>query len=203
MTSLGKLARKVEQTRLQTQPLVHKRMNELSNNPNWFSELCFCITTANYTSEGGMRIQNAVPDFSIYNETQIEALLRSHGYRFPRVRAKYLFEARKHKANLEELKAMGDSATRREWLAANVKGIGMKEASHFLRNVGYYDVAVIDRHILNVLAEHGILKKPKTLTPKKYLEIEDVLLELAEATGTSLGELDFYLWHMKTGKILK
>lgn len=203
MAGFKELAVKVEQTRRQTQPLVQERMKELSNNPDWFSELCFCITTANYTSEGGIRIQKAVPDFSIYDETQIEAVLRRHGYRFPRIRARYLFEARKHKGALESLRGMADSATRRDWLAENVKGLGMKEASHFLRNVGYYDVAVIDRHILGVLAEHNVIIRPKALSPKKYLEIEGVLRKLADATGTSLGELDFYLWHMKTGKILK
>jgi N-glycosylase/DNA lyase len=44
---------------------------------------------------------------------------------------------------------------------------------------------------------------PKTLTRRKYLEIERKLEKLAEGASLSLGELDLYLWFMKTGKILK
>jgi len=92
----------------------------------------------------------------------------------------------------------------REWLAEHVKGFGYKEASHFLRNVGYVNVAILDRHVLRVLAEHGLIDEvPKTLTKRRYLEIEKRLEGLAQTLGLSLGELDLYLWQMKTGKVLK
>jgi N-glycosylase/DNA lyase len=81
--------------------------------------------------------------------------------------------------------------------------LGYKEASHFLRNIGFMDVAIIDRHILNILVEYGLIKRPKTLSKKNYLEIEKKLEKLAKKTRMSLGELDFYLWYMKTGKVLK
>ncbi|VVB68505.1 N-glycosylase/DNA lyase [Candidatus Norongarragalina meridionalis] len=177
-------------------------MAELRRNRDWFSELCFCILTANYTAEGGMCIQKAA-DFSALDERRIRALLKRCGHRFPNVRAKYICEAKKHENALAALKKMRNDAERREWLVKNVKGLGYKEASHFLRNVGFFDVAIIDRHILNVLAEYGIIEKPKTLTPKKYLEIEGRLRKIARRLHMPLGELDFYLWWMKTGKILK
>jgi len=204
-TALGmkKLIERIGMVRLEKGGEVRNRINELKSNKNWFSELCFCILTANYTAEGGIRIQNAVNDFSGYTEAEIEAILRRLGYRFPRKRAEYLHLAKAHKEKLHMLREIKDSCERREWLVKNVKGIGYKEASHFLRNIGYLDVAIIDRHILNVLFEYGIIGLPKTITRKKYLEIEQKLIEIAKKTEVPPGELDFYLWYMKTGKILK
>lgn len=81
----------------------------------------------------------------------------------------------------------------------------MKEASHFLRNIGFKNYAVIDFHIVDVLVKNDLIEKPKSksLTSKKYLEIEEVLRKLAKETKTNLGELDLYLWYHETGKILK
>jgi N-glycosylase/DNA lyase len=56
---------------------------------------------------------------------------------------------------------------------------------------------------VDVLAEHGIIEEPKALTKNKYIEIEQVLRDLAETTGLTLSELDLYLWYMETGKVLK
>ena len=93
----------------------------------------------------------------------------------------------------------------REWLVKNIKGLGYKEASHFLRNIGFKNIAIIDYHIIDILARYRIIKKPKTrsLTRKRYLEIERVLRELSEKTGLALGELDLYLWFLETGRVLK
>ena len=79
----------------------------------------------------------------------------------------------------------------------------MKESSHFLRNIGYKNLAIIDFHIIDLLVKQNLIEKPKTITSKKYIEIENILKELTEKTDTSLGELDLYLWYEETGKILK
>jgi N-glycosylase/DNA lyase len=91
----------------------------------------------------------------------------------------------------------------RDWLVKNVKGLGMKESSHFLRNVGYKDLAIIDFHIVDLLEREKLIERPKTITPKKYLEIEETLTKLGEKTSLNLAELDLYLWYLETGKILK
>lgn len=184
-------------------PEVNRRTKQLKNNKNWFSELCFCILTANYTAEGGIRIQNSVKDFSKLSKIQIEKLLRKLGHRFPKTRAGYIYLAKKHKNKLKSLKQMKNSLERREWLVKNIKGLGYKEASHFLRNIGFFDVAIIDRHILSILIEYKIIKPIKTITKKSYLEIENKLKILSKKTNLSLGKLDFYLWYMKTWKVLK
>jgi len=92
---------------------------------------------------------------------------------------------------------------RRAWLVDNIKGLGYKEASHFLRNIGFDDYAIIDFHILDLLERYRLIKKPKTLTTKQYRKIEHVLQKLATKTNLTLAELDLYLWYLETGKILK
>src|SRR3989344_905792 len=85
----------------------------------------------------------------------------------------------------------------------NVKGFGMKESSHFLRNIGVKDIAIIDFHIVDLLVAEGLIQRPKSLSREKYLEIEDVLIGLANKVNLSLAELDLYLWYIETGKVLK
>jgi len=65
------------------------------------------------------------------------------------------------------------------------------------------DYAIIDFHIIDILTDYKLIKKPKTITKKKYLEIENVLKKIADKTNLSLAELDLYLWYLETGKILK
>jgi len=97
-----------------------------------------------------------------------------------------------------------DETDAREWLVKNIKGLGYKEASHFLRNVGYHNVAILDRHILRVLNDHVLIDEiPKNLTAKKYKEIEKIILDLAKEIKVLPSELDLYLWYSKTGEVLK
>ena len=72
-------------------------------------------------------------------------------------------------------------------------------------NIGYFDLAIIDRHILNNLREFGLLDEDgrKGLTRKRYLTIEELLDVVAEKLKLEPGELDLYMWYRKTGKVLK
>jgi len=187
---------------------VEKRLEEFRNlgrkpASELFKELCFCLLTANYSAEGGIRIQKAVGDgFLTLSTEELAARLRELGHRFPEARAAYISEARKHMNSLKGV-LKGNGIEARDWLVENVKGLGYKEASHFLRNIGFEDVAIIDFHIVDILERHGLIMRPKTLTKKRYLEIEKVLQNLAGKLGMNLGELDLYLWYCETGKVLK
>jgi N-glycosylase/DNA lyase len=181
-----------------------KRLGKRSSK-ELFKELCFCVLTANYTAEGSIRIQRAIGDgFLTLPDRQLAAALRKNGHRFPNTRARYICEARKHAAGLKEgIKSIKDKEARREWLVRNIKGLGYKEASHFLRNIGFLDYAIVDFHIVDFLQSFGVIKKPKTLTPRKYILIEQELRKVAKALGMSLAELDLYMWYCETGKVLK
>ena len=170
-----------------------------------FKELCFCILTANFTAEGGMRIQKSIGDgFLTLPEPELAKRLKEFGHRFPNTRARYIVEARRSGDSIKQkIESFGDDKELREWLVKNIKGISYKEASHFMRNIGFDDVAINDFHILDILAKHRIINKPKTMTRVKYMEIEETLHDIAEKLGISLAELDLYLWCAETGKVLK
>ena len=190
--------------------LVNARIKEFRENGQkssreLFKELCFCILTANYIAEKSLKIQKEINDgFLTLPEHELAEKLRKLGHRFPQKRAKYIVEARKYADSLKNIiQSINTGEKLREWLVKNIKGIGYKEASHFLRNIGYTDLAIIDFHIINILTKHGLIEKPRTLTKTKYLEIEKLLREVAGKLNLSLAELDLYLWYMETGKVLK
>jgi len=170
-----------------------------------FQELCYCILTANYNAKKAMYIQDNIKDgFNTCSQSELETYLKKYGHRFPNARANYICCSRQFQKGLKKiLFSFNNSNERREWLVKNIKGLGFKEASHFLRNIGFMDVAIIDFHIVDVLVNNHIIEKPKTLSKKEYLAIEDKLKLLAKKTKMSLGELDLYLWYSETGTILK
>ena len=153
----------------------------------------------------GLKVQDALgfDGFSKLSQDELTKRLQELGHRFYNVRAGFIAEARKNIDIKQRIQSFNDEREAREWLVENIKGLGMKESSHFLRNVGYKNIAILDKHIINVLSEHNIIERPKNLNKQRYLDIEKRLEELAKATSLSLGELDLYLWYMKTGKVLK
>jgi len=168
-----------------------------------FSELCFCLLTANFQAEKCIKIQKELgTGFFYFPEKKLAKKLKEQGHRFPNARANYITEARACVSNLHSV-LEPDGKKVREWLVKTIKGFGMKEASHFLRNIGYKDVAIIDFHILDLLEREGLIKKPQNLNKNSYFEIEKVLEELAKTSNLNLAELDLYLWYIETGKVLK
>ena len=181
-----------------------KQFEQISSTKDIFSELCFCLLTANFNAVGGIKIQKAMHDvFLDLSEQELASKLKELGHRFPNARAKYIAEAQEKADALKNALENLEEKELREWLVKNIKGIGYKEASHFLRNIGYKNLAIIDFHIIDLLAREGLIKRPKTITPKNYLEIEALLKKIAQKANLNLAELDFYLWFIETGKVLK
>ncbi|MEK6909189.1 MAG: N-glycosylase/DNA lyase [Nanoarchaeota archaeon] len=170
----------------------------------WFSELCFCILTANAKQKTGEIIQNQIHSegFKTISEETLANLIKLNKHRFHNNKAKYIVMAREF-ANIKTIIKDKTELEARDFLVENVKGIGMKEASHFLRNTGGQNLAILDRHILSLLAEHKIIDRPKTLTSQLYKEIEQKFTELASTLRMSLAKLDLFLWYIKTGEVLK
>ena len=179
--------------------------NELNKkgNKEWFSELCFCLLTANSKAETAIAIQNELgySGFMEKSQEEIAKTIRKNKHRFHNTKAKYIVEARQFK-NIKDL-LPEDEFKAREWLKENVNGLGYKESSHFLRNVGHQNLAILDRHVLNILKDHRQIRKIPTLSYKNYLEIEKILAKLCNKTNLTQAELDMYLWYHKTGKVLK
>ena len=188
-------------TRVQEFTQLHQKGNDF-----WFSELCFCILTANSSAILGVKVQRQIsPDgFKTLSLEQLTNRLVELGHRFPNRRAEFIVNARIVSEIKDIITRFTDTRNARNWLVKNVKGLGLKEASHFLRNVGYFDLAILDRHIQRVMLEYGMVTMlPKNMTKRSYLAMEEKLGTLAEELDLPIGVLDLYLWYMKTGKVLK
>ena len=190
--------------------LVDSRIKEFSeikdnSSDSIFIELCFCIMTANCSAEKCIEIHEKIGEnFLTLPQDQLTNKFKELGYRFPNIRSKYIVEARNYIEELiNRIKVNENGKSLRDWVVSNIKGIGYKEASHFLRNIGFKNYAIIDFHIVDLLVKYKLIEKPKTMTKKNYLEIEKILTGIAKKIKLNLAELDLYLWYLETNKILK
>jgi len=180
------------------------------NNEEWFSELSFCILTANSKAQTAFNIQKLMntrkPNgFLTLSQQELSKVIKENKHRFCNNKSKFIVEARKYK-NIKtilnkEIKIGNDP---REFLVKNIKGIAYKESSHFLRNVGFQNYAILDRHILSLMEIYSLIKeRPKALNKYNYSNIEKKLLSICRKTKMTQAELDMYLFYIRSGQILK
>ncbi len=92
----------------------------------------------------------------------------------------------------------------RRFIIEYIDGVGMKLASHFLRNIGMPGLGIIDSHITDGLRKRGIISYEKPPAKKsEYLLVEGEEREYARLVGISIDELDLLLWSEKTGYVFK
>jgi N-glycosylase/DNA lyase len=199
-------------------PLIVKRLAEFravyeKGDRAIFEELCYCILTAGSSAKMGMRTVDALRDIlRSAGEQELQQRARAHRVRFWRVRPSYIVHTREYLRDAcgLKLKRLIDSFdcrdARRDFFAKNkgIKGLGYKEASHFLRNIGFPGYAILDKHILNSLREMGVISgNMRPTTRAGYLAIEKRLERFAGELGIDMDHLDLLLWSRKTGEILK
>jgi len=177
-----------------------------------FEELCFCIFTANTSAEMGMKAVDNVRNV-IINGPPLEMTKRLEGiYRFNNLRPAYIEHTRNYLKNSinfklkDKILSIKDKNKLRDFFADNkgIKGIGYKEASHFLRNIGLKGYAILDKHIINSLHEFGVIEsaeRPKNR--EEYLEMEKKFKEFSYKAGIDIDDMDLLLWSRKNGRILK
>lgn len=195
---------------------IRKRLREFEDALNQldekvFAELCFCICTPQSKATLCDETITALERRNLLlkgNADQIRPFLR--GVRFAGCKARYIVEARElfkknEKIRIKERLTSFDNIYQlREWIAENVNGMGLKESSHFLRNVGLgKNLAILDRHILKNLKEFGVIGEVKNLTEKRYLSIESKMRAFAEGLNIPIEELDLLLWSRETGMVFK
>ena len=189
--------------------IVDQRLLEFSSFSNkseeeWFSELCFCILAANSRQKTAEAIQKqiSIEKLDKMAEKEFANLIRANKHRFHNNKAKYIKSALEFK-NIKTIIKDKNEVSAREWLVNNVRGLGYKEASHFLRNTGSQNLAILDRHILNLMQDNKIIEKPKTLTKNHYLNIEEEFISISNILKMSPAKLDLFMWYLKTGEVLK
>lgn len=177
-----------------------------------WEEMVFCFFTGGCSAKMGLRSIDAVRPLLKTGSHEELASALSGVHRYPNARSRYIVESRsflkKHcglrlRAKLESFDC---SLERRDWLVREkgIKGLGYKEASHYLRNVGFKGYAILDKHVLRCLTELKIIDDPKPPnTRSRYLMVENKLKNLTDKTGIDFDEMDLVLWSMKTGEVLK
>lgn len=202
------LLEKLERVRQEAKPLVEGRWQDFlrlrreGSEEELFSELCFCILTANWSAQGGINAQRTIGrGFVHMSLEELSTELTKLGHRYPEARARFIVEDRWIVGRLRELLEDPDP---REFFVKNVKGLGWKESSHFLRNVAFEDYAILDKHVLRLMTMHGIVDEiPKGWSKRKYLEYEGKLRRVASDFGEPLGKFDLYLWYLVKGRVDK
>jgi N-glycosylase/DNA lyase len=189
---------------------IRKRLKDFSRvlPSQYFYELAYCILTPQSSAVNATKAVERLQANSFFEMPfDPEPILFQKDFyiRFHRTKARLLLRLRESFPDI--LHALSDSRPTivlREWLVEHVYGFGYKEASHFLRNTGHRDLAILDRHILKNLKRFGAIRTiPKTLTRKRYLELENQFHRFANTVGIPLDELDLLFWSMETGEILK
>ncbi len=196
---------------------VQKRLHEFRqvlerDDHDVFAELCFCLLTPQSSAKTCWAAITRLKEKSLLLKGapgELEPLLND--VRFNESKAKYIVQAREQfskNGDLQvkpHLRSFVNNYELREWLVENVNGLGYKEASHFLRNVGLgEEFAILDRHILRNLKDFGVLPEiPTSLTKKRYLEIEEKVRRFSREIDIPMGELDLLLWSKETGWIFK
>jgi N-glycosylase/DNA lyase len=194
--------------------LIDYRLREfasfsLKSEKEWFSELCYCLLTANAKAKTALSLQTDLgfEGFSSLSEKKLVTEIKNHKHRFHNVKASRIVLAREHlniKSTITNLLKKENERQARLWLVENIKGLGLKEASHFLRNTGHNQVAIIDRHILSILKSYTLLQDSFELkNSKSYFQAEQVCEKLAQTINMTLAKLDLSLWYLKTGEVLK
>ena len=177
-------------------------------------ELIFCIFTPQSKAVNCWRcVTGMIENRLMMNGTAADLLKleEMNGVRFKNKKAQFAVLARdkfvkEGVINIKNfLNGLGNVYQIREWLVENIKGYGYKEASHFLRNIGFgEDIAILDRHILKNLKLMGAIKSvPGSITPAFYLETERKMKVFAKRIRVPMAALDLILWYKEAGHIFK
>lgn len=214
----NKMINELLKTHENIKPEIISRLDEFRNlwvngsDEEIFKELIFCLLTPQSKAERCWECVKSLESRGLLFGENIEDMaeeMRNVRFRFNK--AKYIFEARNKFTMNGELKIkeqidkFQNIYNLRGWLVKNIKGMGYKEASHFLRNIGLGEnLAILDRHILRNLKFLGLVNEiPKSLSRKNYFEIEKRMASFSEKINLPLSHLDFVLWYIETGRIFK
>jgi N-glycosylase/DNA lyase len=186
-----------------------RRIWETASDEELFLELAFCLLTPQSKAKTCWKAVERLSEKCMINSSNPAQISRElGGVRFHQRKGEYIclarnmFCARSLRATLA---GFSDPAATREWLVQNIKGLGYKEASHFLRNIGLGEnLAILDRHILKNLVLLGVINEvPPSLTKRIYQEIERKMTAFSQEAKIPMGHLDLLLWYKEAGEVFK
>ncbi len=196
---------------------IRKRLRELNrfeslSDRGLFEELVFCLfTPGSKAVNADKAVKKLKGRKMLYSSGKDEIALLIRGLvRFHNNKARYLVCARefftdKKKLRIKERLARKDPLSVREYLVGNIKGLGYKEAGHFMRNIGLgRDITILDTHVLKNLKNFNVIKDiPVSISRKLYFRTEERMRRFAKDINIPLDELDLLFWSRQTGFIFK
>lgn len=124
-------------------------------------------------------------------------------YRFPKTKSNQLYRTINNiygnSSSIKELlSTTHTSVEARDVLTCRCTGIGYKQASMFLRNIGYgYNLAIIDTHIIDYLNLVDVLpQRPKVQNHTVYSKIEKLYSAYAQTKQFDIKRLDIAIWNI-------
>lgn len=188
-----------------------KEVFEKGDDRRIFEELTFCILTSAVGPRIDFKALNAIKDALMHGGEEELYMKLKDEHKYPE-RAVYIVHTREYlrsdyNFDLKRLMLSFESPIdRRDFFASNrdIKGIGYLQASHFLRNVGFFGYALLDKNVLRSLYELGVIENTKPPTTRnKYIDTENRMKQFADTIEISIDELDLLLWSGRTGHIPK
>ena len=186
--------------------IIKRRLKEFARSKSGdelFLELCFCLCTpqSNAKSVAGVINESNLQKLKNSDIEELREMLRKNT-RFHNNKARYIVLAREFLPRLNSLPK--DTSIAREYLISNIKGLGLKEASHYLRNIGYRDLCIIDRHVISIMHQAGVFAEHRNpRNSKEYLEMEKKIKAFAKKLRMDVDEFDLLMWSMKTGFVFR
>ena len=185
---------------------LKSRLNEFKNlsEEAQFKEFMFCLLTPQSNAQRCWEAVEQISQLLKIEEEAVFDILRTKT-RFHITKTQRILKAYE---NWHKIKPYLDNENRKELrnlIAETVNGYGLKEAGHFLRNIGLSDnkIAILDRHILRNLQAFNLIKETKVKSPGNYLEIEEIYLKFANSINIPADELDLFWWSQENGEIFK
>lgn len=205
-------------------PEIESRLEEFqdlrkASDKRLFKELCFVIFTSQSSAEEAWEAAEDLDQENILNDpsrSRIESVLEQNRVQHEKRKAEYMvenfnflsqptFSDSEKGLKIRQRIRTDDLGKTRDWLVENIKGLGMKGGSHFLRNIGYGNgFAIFSSHTVSLLHDLGVLKlgePPKNR--KEYLEAEKKVQAFSGEIGIDIQALDLALWSYRTGKVFK
>lgn len=186
--------------------LIKSRLEEFKNlkKEDYFKEFIFCLLTPQSNAK---KCWQAVEEISLLKSLEKNALISilKTKTRFHNNKAGYILKNMDIWNNILSNLSNPNRLELRNFIKQNVKGYGLKEASHFLRNIGKSDnrMAILDRHILRNLKSLNIISNDKIKSNKHYLEIEKKFIHFSKQIKIPIDELDLLFWSKENGVIFK
>lgn len=174
----------------------------------WFYELCFCLCTPQSKATHALIVQQKLQQMGFKEHGgEVASILGdpSHYIRFHNTKAKRIHAARENWGRIEAaLNSDITSIELRAELVRLVDGLGHKEASHFLRNIGHRNLAIIDRHLLRCLVDCQVLDSvPPVGSATAYQRVEEKYRRFCIDIQIDMDEVDLLFWSAIAGEVLK